>query len=102
MQRTGLTIKKHKIFSRPKFPKGHSLAENRLKSIPLSAIEDDVKNLNFLIPVADHAQINLCKTLMTSSVLGYPVPELINYNRSFYDGKSNLRRNSVRARADQV
>lgn len=32
--------------------------------------------------------MNLCKTLLTSAVMGYPIPTLIQYNQTFDNGMS--------------
>lgn len=39
---------------------------------------------------APSADVNLCKTLLTGSVLGYPVPTLVAYEQTFNKSKSKL------------
>ena len=39
-------------------------------------------NLHVLIP-ASRPDVNLCKTMLSAGVLGYPSPVLINWNQTF-------------------
>lgn len=40
--------------------------------------------LHVLIP-ASHPDANLCKTLLSAAILGYPTPTIINWNKTFDD-----------------
>lgn len=46
---------------------------------------EQLAKVHLLLP-ASSGQVNLCKTLLTASVLGYPVPTLISYDQTFKDG----------------
>lgn len=46
--------------------------------------QEEPRNIHLLIP-ATHADDQLCKGLLSASLLGYPAPVLINWNKSFTD-----------------
>lgn len=48
----------------------------------LSGLSKTTPSFHLLIP-ATHSSPNLCKTLLSSFVLGYPSPTLINYGKKF-------------------
>ncbi|CAG9941354.1 unnamed protein product [Clonostachys rosea f. rosea IK726] len=43
---------------------------------------EDLKKVQLLLPAAS-GQESLCKTLLTAAVLGYPIPTLVAYNRTY-------------------
>lgn len=56
-------------------------------SSPFSGKKDTPKKsaiLHLLIP-ADHKDVNLCKTMLSAAVAGYPTPTLINWGAKFDD-----------------
>lgn len=46
--------------------------------------------LHVLLP-ASNPEVNLCKTLMSASILGYPTPTLIAWNETFDTSMPSLR-----------
>ena len=54
------------------------------------SIDHNVTNqrLHVLIP-ATHPNINLCKTILSASLLGYPAPILINWNQELHPNQAN-------------
>lgn len=48
---------------------------------------DDMQKIHLLLP-SSSGEVNLCKTLLSAAVLGYPIPTLLSYNQSFDDGRS--------------
>ena len=46
--------------------------------------------LHVLLP-ASNPEVNLCKTLMSASILGYPTPTLIAWNETFDTSMRSLR-----------
>ncbi|KAF4126016.1 hypothetical protein GMORB2_1262 [Geosmithia morbida] len=67
----------------PKFTDFKSvLPRERLNVHP--AKKDNLEKTHLLLP-APAGIASMCKTLLTASVLGYPVPTLIGYNQSYDD-----------------
>lgn len=60
------------------------------KKHPVNAtsISKDTK-LRILLP-ASNRDVNLCKTLLTASLLGYPTPTLIAWNHTFDQGECTM------------
>lgn len=46
---------------------------------------DDMQKVHLLLP-SSSGEVNMCKTLLSAAVLGYPIPTLLSYNQSFDDG----------------
>lgn len=61
--------------------------DDRLEAQTLTA--EEVAHFRMVMP-APTADIDLCKTLISGSVLGYPVPTLIAWNQSFNQSKGEL------------
>lgn len=51
---------------------------------PPSAYGNPPGNFHVLIP-ASHEDVNLCKTLLSAAILGYPTPVVINWEKAFDD-----------------
>ena len=69
---------------RPKAkPQAKSLQELRL-STGLPGQAGELPKLHLLLTAT--ADVRLCKTLLTASVLGYPTPTLIAHDESFVNG----------------
>lgn len=54
--------------------------------VPEPASHDDLSRFHLLLP-ASNPDVNLCKTLLTASVLGYPVPTLMSWNETYNNGR---------------
>ncbi|KAI9147809.1 hypothetical protein HJFPF1_12841 [Paramyrothecium foliicola] len=65
---------------KPKFAAEPSLQQLRLRPQPL--LEGQSSKFHLVI-IAPNAEITLCKTLLTASVLGYPVPTILQYNETY-------------------
>jgi hypothetical protein len=64
---------------KPKFAVEPSLQQTRLQPQPL--IEGQSSKLHLII-VAPNSAVTLCKTVLTASVLGYPVPTIVQFNET--------------------